>query len=134
MEESPVVRKRTAGDPSFNLNFMNQDINKIELCGIVGMVRINEVQGTKVANFSLMTEHKSVNKRGSAVCESTWHNVVVWESDNTSLDKIEKGVRVHVTGRMRNSRYTGVDGSERIFTEIVAASIKKIDIHTPGNN
>ena len=112
---------------------MNQDINKVELCGKVGAVRINEIQGTKVANFSLVTEQHT-NSLGIQVCEFTWHNIVVWESDDTSFDKLEKDVRVHVTGRLRNSRYTGVDGSERIFTEIVAASIKKIDIHTPENN
>lgn len=102
---------------------MNQDINNVELCGKVGVVRINEIQGTKVADFSLVTKQYTDNVN-IQVCECTWHNVVVWESDDISLDKLEKGVRVHVTGRLRNSRYTGVDGSERIFTEVVASSFR----------
>ena len=54
---------------------MEQHLNRIELRGRVGTVRTNEVNGTKVANFSVVTEHLYKTREGNAVSETTWFNV-----------------------------------------------------------
>ena len=59
--------------------------------------------------------------------ETTWHNIVAWEGKGIpELDKLEKGSRVYVTGRVRQSKYTGNDGLEKQSYEAFARSRIKI--------
>ena len=44
-----------------------------------------------------------------------------------STERLDRGVLVHVEGRLRASRYTAADGTERVFTEVVATSLKVIE-------
>lgn len=104
-------------------------INRIELQGRVGTARIGEVNGSKVANFSLATEHLYKSRESGAVAETTWHYVVAWNGPGMpEIEKITKGAPVHVTGRLRLNRYTGADGSEKQIYEIMA---QKVRILTP---
>lgn len=105
-----------------------QYINKIELQGKIGTIRVNEVTSKKVANFSLLTEHLIKTKEGNVIAEHSWHNVVVWEGENTDprIFNAQKGDIVNVTGRTRNNRYTGADGLEKIFTEVLASKLKLV--------
>lgn len=103
-------------------------INKVEIQGKIGTIRTNEINGEKVANFSIMTEMliKLANKQ--IIAETTWHNAVVWEGakiDPAIFDDA-KGKIVHLSGRLRNSRYTAVDGTERTFTEIMVYELKML--------
>ena len=99
-------------------------INRIELQGMVGSVRANEYNGTKVANFTLATEVLYKTREG-AVSETTWHNVVVWESkENPDVHRIAKGMPVNVVGRLRSSKVTNVDGTERTYYEVLASRVK----------
>ena len=102
-----------------------EHINKIELQGYVGTVRTNEFNGSKVANFTMVTEFMYKSREGNIVSESTWHNIVAWESSQISdLDKIVKGMPVNVTGRLRVSRYTSADGIEKQYHEVMANKIR----------
>ena len=47
-------------------------INRVELQGRVGTVRISPVHDTIVANFSVMTEHMYETSDGNKVVEATW--------------------------------------------------------------
>lgn len=101
-----------------------EHINRIELQGRVGTVRTNEYNGSKVANFSLITETLYKNREGSPVSESIWHNIVFWTNrDSEIIEKIVKGVPVNVTGRLRSNRYTAADGTEKLFYEVIAQNI-----------
>jgi single-strand DNA-binding protein len=100
-----------------------EHINRIELQGHVGTVRYNEYNGSKVINFSLATELLYKTREGAS-SETTWHNVVAWEGrDMPDLGKITKGTPVNVKGRLRTSRYTSADGSEKLFYEVLAGKI-----------
>lgn len=102
-----------------------ENINRIELQGYVGNVRTNEHNGSRVANFSVATEIIYKTRDGSPVSETTWHNVVAWEGKDTmDIDKIAKGVPVYVTGRLRTSKYTGADGAERQFHEVLTNKVR----------
>ena len=104
-----------------------EHINKVELKGRVGTVRSNVVNGSRVANFSLITEFFYKTKEGTPVSEATWFNVAAWEGKEVQmLDQIEKGVVVHVSGRLRSSKFEGQDGSEKQFYELLATRLRVI--------
>lgn len=107
---------------------MEQHLNRIELRGRVGTVRTNEVNGSKVANFSVVTEYLYKTREGNAVSETTWFNVTAWDGkDMPNLDMISKGKPIYVSGRMRTSRYTSAEGVEKQFYEILAYKVRFID-------
>ena len=107
---------------------MEQHLNRIELRGRVGTVRTNEVNGSKVANFSVVTEHLYKTREGNAVSETTWFNVTAWDGkDMPDLDRIVKGMLIYVSGRMRTSRYTSAEGEEKQFYEILAYKVRFAD-------
>lgn len=102
-----------------------EHINKIEIQGRVGTVRANVVNDRKVVNFSVATDYLYKGKDGVGISETTWHNVVVWESkEMPEPDRIQKGVPVNVCGRLRTIKYTSADGTDRTFYEIYANRIR----------
>jgi single-strand DNA-binding protein len=108
-------------------------INRIELQGRVGTVRTNTVNGSMVANFSIATENLYKNREGSGVSETTWHNVVAWSSkDMPDLSGITVGMPLHVIGRMRTTKYTAADGTDKYFYEVLAQKI--LPVADDGSN
>ena len=101
----------------------NVTINKVELRGRIGTVRVQSVNDTLVANFSLCTEKHYKDRSGNNVIECTWHHVVVWEGEEINLGGLSRGVLVHLTGEIRNSQYSDTQGNVSILAEIVAKSI-----------
>ncbi|MBQ7899561.1 MAG: single-stranded DNA-binding protein [Bacteroidales bacterium] len=102
-------------------------INRVELQGRIGTVRIYPVGEGVAAAFSLQTDHILKDSTGQPVCETVWHHVSAFQSQDVCLDGLSRGVLVHVDGRLRASRYTAADGTERVFTEVVASSLKVIE-------
>ena len=101
-----------------------EQLNKIELKGNVGNIRITDVGENKVARFSLATNFVYKGREGDAVIETTWHNVVAWSGRNMpDFSKIGKGTPLYVCGRMWSSKYTGADGQERTAYEVIANKI-----------
>ena len=101
-----------------------EHINRIELQGRVGIVRTNEHNGMRVANFSLATDLLYKTRDGAAVSETTWHNVVAWEGKDTpDVYGICVGMPLHVIGRLRTSKYTNVDGTEKTYYEVLASKV-----------
>lgn len=102
-------------------------INKVELQGRIGTIRTNEYNGSKVANFSMATDILYKTREGGAVSETTWHNIVAWEGkDIADISILEKGMAVSVSGRLRTTRYTGLDGNEKQFYEVLASKVRII--------
>ena len=107
---------------------MNRNsINRVELQGRVGTVRIQSVGGCSGASLSLMTDEVFTASDGSALCETTWLHVTAWEGKEVCLDGLERGSLVHVDGRIRNSMYTASDGTERGYMEVMASSLKVLE-------
>ena len=105
-----------------------EQLNRIEIRGIIGSVRVQNVGDTKVANITVATDYGYTTKDGSAVIETTWHYVTAWEGrDIQKLDQLKKGSFVHVLGRLRNRKYTTSDGMERIVYDVVAAKVEQIE-------
>ena len=109
-----------------------EHINRIEIQGNVGTVRLNEHNGRKVANFSVATELLYKSRDGVAIAETTWHNVVAWASrEMPDLRRITKGTPVHVVGRMRSQKSTSTDGTEKYFYEIMAQKVQILEFEQP---
>ena len=105
-----------------------EQLNKIEIRGIIGSVRVQNVGNTKVANISVATDYCYTARDGSSVIETTWHYITVWEGrDIQNLDQLKKGSFVHVLGRLRNRKYTAADGTERIAYDIMANKVQMIE-------
>lgn len=108
-----------------------EQLNRIEIRGIVGAVRHVNVRDESGANFNVATSYAYRDKDGTPVIDTTWFSVVAWESkDIKGLDKLESGIPIEVTGRMRCKAYITIDGSERKIYEVVASKINFIDIGT----
>ena len=106
-----------------------EHINRIELQGRVGSVRTNEFNGSKVVNFTMVTDYLYKTRDGAAVNEGTWHNIVAWEGrEMQELDKVVKGATIHVSGRLRTSRYTSADGTEKQYYEVLANKLEVLSV------
>ena len=101
-------------------------LNRVELRGRVGHdPRITNVGESQVARFSLATNEAFRGKNGELCEKVTWHNITAWAGRNImDFKDIRKGLFVALTGRLRNTRFTGNDGNERYIVEIVAGKLE----------
>lgn len=110
-----------------------ESINKVELQGNVGNIRIQEAGEKKVAHISLATNRVARNRDGESYVEASWHSIEAWEGQNIAdFGKIAKGCWLHVTGRLKYSKYTGNDNVERTTVDIVASKLEVLDTE-PAN-
>lgn len=106
-----------------------EQLNRIELRGNVGNIRITDIGESRVARFSVATNFMYRGKDNEAVVETTWHNVVAWNGKGMpDFSFIQKGTPVYVAGRLRTSRFTGSDGMEKTVYEVVANRVDVLDI------
>lgn len=104
-----------------------EQLNKVEIIGVVGLVRTQTLGNRTCLHLSVLTEYAYKDKDANAVIESTWHNVCAWENENRpDTTDIAKGDYVHITGRLRMSRYTDASGCEKSYPEIIASKIEKV--------
>lgn len=104
-----------------------EQLNKIEIRGNVGGVRVQPVGNSMVAHFTVATNYAYKGKDGTPVIETTWHNVSAWQGKGIeNLADIQKGAKVQVAGRMRTQKYTGEDAMEHTVYEIVAKNVTLI--------
>ena len=107
---------------------MTQQLNRVELVGYVGSIRTSQVGEETLANMTVATSIVYKTRSGEKVIETNWSQVSCFQKDGgTDLRSITKGDAVHVVGRVRNNRYTGADGVDRMTTEVIASFIEKID-------
>lgn len=104
----------------------NEFLNRVELRGRVGHdPKIFSVGDAQVARFSLATNEAYRGRGGELREEVTWHNVSAWAGRNVmDFKDIRKGTFVSLVGRLRSSKYTGNDGSERNMVEVVAGRLE----------
>lgn len=104
-----------------------EQLNKVQLRGIIGSVKITNIGDRRCARLTVATNLAYRGQDGCAVIETTWHNVTAWEGNNIKdLDLLTKGDQVEIIGRLKNQRYTGDDGDSHYATEILAHTINVI--------
>lgn len=99
-----------------------EQINKIEILGTVGNVRITEVGAIRMARVSVVVDTAATNHEGCPVLESSWFNCILWGTDNgpDCFDDIRRGSRIHIVGRIRMETYTDITGRQSTAWEILS--------------
>ena len=102
-----------------------EQLNLVTLRGIIGSVRVQDIQERKVANFTVATNFAFKGRDGEAIIETTWHSCIAFEGGHVSgIDRIVKGTAVHLTGRIRCYRFIDVNNTERTGNEIVVNTLE----------
>ena len=105
-------------------------LNKVMLLGRLGRDPEKKYTGTgtAVCNFSLATS-ESV-KKGTGYEEKTeWHKVIVFGNQAENVTRfVKKGSLVFIEGRIQSRSYQDKDGNEKHVTEIVANSVRFLDL------
>ena len=107
-----------------------ESVNRIEILGNVGNIRIQEAGESRAIHLSVVTNRVARNKNGENSVEATWHYVEAWENQANIADfsTITTGGWVRVIGRIKNNKYTGSDKIERYTTDIVANRLEVVDV------
>lgn len=95
------------------------DINRVTLMGNV--VRDPDLRftpnGAAVLSFSIATNRRY--KKGEEWAEEvSYHNVVVWNNAESLSQRIKKGTRVYVEGRVQTRSWDDKDGKKNYKTEV----------------
>ena len=69
-----------------------EQLNRIELKGIVGNVRIQTFDESRMARIGLATNYAYKDRDGAAVIDTSWHNII-------AVPELYRG------GRRRQGRY-----------------------------
>lgn len=105
-----------------------EQLNKIELRGNVGSVKVQIYNGRKVAKLTVATNYAYRGAEGEPVIETTWHNVSAWEGkDICNMDRLQKGSKVYVTGRIKTQKYTDAEGRDKYYYDVIASKIVLLD-------
>lgn len=104
-------------------------LNKIELCGVVGRSSTTAVGNTTVCNFSLCVEHCYKGDNGCITIDTLWMPVIACgpKPGWPDFDKIQKGSKVKVIGRLRAKRFTDNNGCDRTYNDVVAQELKLLE-------
>jgi single-strand DNA-binding protein len=113
-------------------------INKVILVGHLGKdPELRVLEGNvAVASFPLATS-ETINKNGSKIPQTEWHNIVMWRSLAEAAFKVlKKGKLVYVEGKCRTRSFEDMNGIKKYTTEIVVESFTMLgrssDFETNG--
>ena len=94
-------------------------LNRIQLRGICGRVSTQKVGDSTLVDLSVMTDYVHKSRSGDPICETTWHHVRKFYSENDRIPPFEKGCVVEAEGRLRVQKY-----NSGVFTEVAAKRIE----------
>ena len=108
---------------------MARGINKAILVGNLG----NDPEtrytqgGMAVTKISLATTSVRKDRDGNNQEKTEWHRVTFFgKLGEIAAEYLRKGSQVYVEGEIRYDKYTGQDGVEKYFTEIVANEMQML--------
>lgn len=97
-----------------------EQLNKVELKGVVGNAKTSPIGDTNITRFSVATTYAYKDKEGSPILETTWHQCT---SFDPKASELKRGDSVSVIGRIRNNRYTDSDGNEKTSYDILVNNL-----------
>lgn len=108
---------------------MARGINKAILVGNLG----NDPEtrytqgGMAITKVSLATTSVRKDRDGNQQEQTQWHRVTFFgKLGEIAGEYLRKGSQVYVEGEIRYDKYTGQDGVEKFFTEIVANEMQML--------
>ncbi|XP_025416754.1 single-stranded DNA-binding protein, mitochondrial isoform X2 [Sipha flava] len=107
-------------------NKIEKTINKVTLLGRVGADP--QKRGTDdhpVVVFSLATHQNYINSNEENTQKTDWHRIVVFKPGlrDTVYNYLQKGQRIHVSGRIMYGELKDESGNSRTTTSIAADDI-----------
>ncbi|EIM02662.1 MULTISPECIES: single-stranded DNA-binding protein [Rhodanobacter] len=109
---------------------MARGVNKVILIGNLGSdpeVR-STGSGTTVCSFSLATSESWTDKQSGEKQERTeWHRIKIFgRLGEIAGEYLKKGRQVYIEGSIRTDKFTGKDGVEKYFTDIIASEMQML--------
>ncbi|BCX13945.1 MAG: hypothetical protein KatS3mg085_477 [Candidatus Dojkabacteria bacterium] len=111
------------------------DVNKVILMGNV----TNEPDlrftpsGSAVLNFGIAT-NRSYKKNDEWENEVTYHNIVVWRNAEALAQRIKKGTRVYIEGRLQTRSWENSEGQKQYKTEVNADDVILVARYEGGSD
>ena len=108
---------------------MARGINKVILVGNLGNdPEMKYTQGgMAVCSLSLATTSVRKDKDGNQVEKTEWHRVKLFgKLGEIAGEYLRKGRQVYIEGSIRYDKFTGQDGVEKYFTDIVADEMQML--------
>ena len=108
---------------------MARGINKAILVGNLGNDPETKYTqgGMAITKISLATTSVRKDRDGNTQENTQWHRVTFFgKLGEIAGEYLRKGSQVYVEGEIRYDKYTGQDGVEKFFTEIVANEMQML--------
>lgn len=111
-------------------------LNKVQLIGYVGAdpdVQ-NYSLGRITARFRLATNEWTRKDGQEGEMNSVWHSIVCWaELAEYVKDKVKKGDKIYIEGKISYRTYKSHNNIEQTFTNIIASEIIMLKRKTDNN-
>jgi single-strand DNA-binding protein len=109
---------------------MARGINKVILVGNLGSdpeLR-STGSGLSICSFSLATSESWTDKQSGEKQERTeWHRIKIFgRLGEIAAEYLKKGRQVYIEGSIRTDKFTGKDGVEKYFTDIIASEMQML--------
>ena len=108
---------------------MARGVNKVILVGNLG----NDPEmkytagGMAICTLSLATTSVRKDKDGQQIEKTEWHRVKLFgKLGEIAGEYLKKGRQVYIEGSIRYDKFTGQDGVEKYFTDIVADEMQML--------
>ena len=108
---------------------MARGVNKVILVGNLGNdPEVKYTQGgMAVTTLSLATSSVRKDKDGNQQERTEWHRVKLFgKLGEIAGEYLKKGRQVYIEGSIRYDKFTGADGVEKYFTDIVADEMQML--------
>jgi single-strand DNA-binding protein len=108
---------------------MARGVNKVILVGNLGNdPEVKYTQGgMAITTLSLATTSVRKDKDGQQIEKTEWHRVKLFgKLGEIAGEYLKKGRQVYIEGSIRYDKFTGADGQERYFTDIVADEMQML--------
>jgi single-strand DNA-binding protein len=108
---------------------MSRGINRVTLVGNLGNDPETKYTqgGMAITTLSLATTSVRKDKDGNAQERTEWHRVKLFgKLGEIAGEYLKKGRQVYIEGSIRYDKFTGQDGVEKYFTDIVADEMQML--------
>ena len=109
---------------------MARGINKVILVGNLGAdpEMRSTGSGISICTFNLATSESWTDKQSGEKQERTeWHRVKIFgRLGEIAAEYLKKGRQVYIEGSIRTDKFTGKDGVEKYFTDIIASEMQML--------
>ena len=115
---------------------MARGVNKVILIGNLGAdPEMRQTgSGTAICSFTLATSESWTDKQSGEKQERTeWHRIKIFgRLGEIAHEYLKKGRQVYIEGSIRTDKFTGKDGVEKYFTDIIANEMQMLGSNEGG--